>query len=556
MWLCFAALTAWSQDVHFTQQFDNDLYLNPALTGHGNKANRLIAQYRDQWRTVPVPFSSSFISYDRKIGIGDGGNILGLGGHLVYDRSGDGHLSTIKVSVSPAYTQSFKDDRFRLSVGFQAGVIHRFVDQDGLVFESQYDGTTVNDNSGEPLSGSVTRPDLGMGLHFGSALGDKRHKLEAGFSLYNMHEPNVSLVTNGTDPRPIRYNTYVTSEIFIGSNGWSVNPVFHFQRQEKLDNILPLVYAKKYVKREKRNSAFSFGAGYRIDDAAQMYFAYEIGDFKMGLTYDINTSAFNDATNTVGAGEILLKYEWERKKKEVVIEDVIDSTLVEDTTLVEEELPEEEIVEEVEEVIEETPEVSETETTEPEETIPPKPTILDEINNGIAIQLFFPNDYPDPRSWEQKTWTTYGDNYQAYIRLANEYYRKGGEEGNMIDFILTKVHAEYSRYQTLIKAITEALRDGKQVTVSIRGYTSPLANNAYNENLSKRRIMSVVNQMTQNNTLKYYLDQGQLTVEELPLGETRSDESVSDDLNDKKRSVYSEQAAFERRVEIEKVVVE
>ena len=539
-----------AQDVHYTQQFDNDIYLNPAQSGLGNKANRLVFQYRDQWRTVPVPFSSTFISYDRRL-MSKNSNVLGGGVQLLYDRSGDGHLSTIKASVSPAYTRMFKDDKLGLSIGVQVGMVHRFVDVDALIFESQYDGVDVNPGSGEALSGSVTALDLGAGLQFSAKIGDKEHEIKTGFSAYNLNEPNLSFVENGSDPRPMRYNAYITSEIFVGQK-WSLNPVFEYQRQEKLDNMLPILYAKRYLKEEKRN-AISFGGGYRVDDAAMIYVAYEIKDFKIGLNYDINTSSFNDATNSVGAGEILLKYEWERKKKEIV-EVVIDTVVVEDSVDIVEEIVEEEEEEEVVEV----PIVEEVEEEEVAEEVVevPEPTMLEDIANGINIKLFFPNDYPDPKSFSTTTKTTYEEIYRKYMRLSLDYYSKGGEEGNMYDFIDNSVIAEWKRFTKLMTEVRAALREGKSVTIDIRGYTSPIATGNYNLNLSKRRVQSIINQMNLREDMNEYLDNGQLKIIEQPYGETKANDQVSDDKSNVKKSIYSDKASFERRIEIEKVVIE
>ena len=56
-----------AQDPHFSQIQYNPLYLNPAFAGvtEYGKANRLTGLYRDQWRTLPVPYSTTTASYDR-----------------------------------------------------------------------------------------------------------------------------------------------------------------------------------------------------------------------------------------------------------------------------------------------------------------------------------------------------------------------------------------------------------------------------------------------------------------------------------------------------------
>jgi hypothetical protein len=52
--------------------------------------------------------------------------------------------------------------------------------------------------------------------------------------------------------------------------------------------------------------------------------------------------------------------------------------------------------------------------------------------------------------------------------------------------------------------------------------------------------------------LKPYLEQGQLIFSEAPFGETMA-APVSDDLSDERNSIYSVEAARERRVEVVEV---
>ncbi|MCB9047123.1 MAG: type IX secretion system membrane protein PorP/SprF [Chitinophagales bacterium] len=53
-----------AQDVHFTQFNAAPLILNPAFTGNFDGKMRASAIYRDQWRSVTVPFKTIAISVD------------------------------------------------------------------------------------------------------------------------------------------------------------------------------------------------------------------------------------------------------------------------------------------------------------------------------------------------------------------------------------------------------------------------------------------------------------------------------------------------------------
>ena len=98
----------------------------------------------------------------------------------------------------------------------------------------------------------------------------------------------------------------------------------------------------------------------------------------------------------------------------------------------------------------------------------------------------------------------------------------------------------------------------KKIKLQIRGYSSPLYDSKYNQNLSKRRISSFINYLNQykNNAFKKYFFSKTLEIEELPLGESASSESVSDDANNKQKSIYSLGAMMERKIEIVDVLLE
>ncbi len=74
---------------------------------------------------------------------------------------------------------------------------------------------------------------------------------------------------------------------------------------------------------------------------------------------------------------------------------------------------------------------------------------------------------------------------------------------------------------------------------------------------TQRRIQSVINFISiyQNAMFVKYLKSGQLSVSELPLGESKVLEITSDNPNNIKESVYGIDAMLERKVEIVKVII-
>ena len=54
-----------AQDLHFSQFNENPSLINPALTG-ANSVMRASAVYRDQWRTVTVPYKTYGVSFESR----------------------------------------------------------------------------------------------------------------------------------------------------------------------------------------------------------------------------------------------------------------------------------------------------------------------------------------------------------------------------------------------------------------------------------------------------------------------------------------------------------
>ena len=105
--------------------------------------------------------------------------------------------------------------------------------------------------------------------------------------------------------------------------------------------------------------------------------------------------------------------------------------------------------------------------------------------------------------------------------------------------------------------IKSALETEQQIELQIKGFASPLFTSDYNINLSKRRISSLLNYMHefQNGSITQYLKNEQLVITELPFGESVANKKVSDNPRNKKLSVYSVEAAMERKIEIVRVKV-
>ncbi|MGB3524561.1 MAG: hypothetical protein WBB32_01210 [Flavobacteriales bacterium] len=186
------------------------------------------------------------------------------------------------------------------------------------------------------------------------------------------------------------------------------------------------------------------------------------------------------------------------------------------------------------------------------------------LREKLPIRLYFHNDEPDPRSWDTTTTLDYAETYRSYSAQKPAYdsaWTATAAGSTAIDkFFSQQVDAGFSQLNDFIALLKQALDEGQQITLQVRGYASPLAKSDYNKNLSLRRIATLVHYLerTEDGALLPYLNgtaknDGKLTVIRSPFGKSTADASVSDRLDDLRNSVYSVGAAKERRIEIEEV---
>lgn len=184
------------------------------------------------------------------------------------------------------------------------------------------------------------------------------------------------------------------------------------------------------------------------------------------------------------------------------------------------------------------------------DTIPPEVNWVD----FEPLELYFHNDEPDCCTMKTTTNQTYKDAYISYFKLVDEYKNQNDSLNN---FFETTLKPNYNRLINLLGMLSLELDGGKKIELQIRGFASPLHKFEYNINLSQRRIQSMINYIStyHNTVLSKYLKTGQLSIVELPLGESNVSENTSDNPHDIKNSIYSLEAIKERKIEIVKVIL-
>ena len=150
--LACGAPAAFAQDVHFTQFEASPLIVNPAFTGGFNGEFRAAAVYRDQWRSVTVPFKTIAASVDAPI-VHDltHDDYLAAGLQVYSDKAGDGNLANFSTLASVAYHKFLGggqgDPTSALSVGLQGGYTQKSIDLSKLYFGDEFNNGVFNQGS-------------------------------------------------------------------------------------------------------------------------------------------------------------------------------------------------------------------------------------------------------------------------------------------------------------------------------------------------------------------------------------------------------------------------
>jgi hypothetical protein len=134
------------------------------------------------------------------------------------------------------------------------------------------------------------------------------------------------------------------------------------------------------------------------------------------------------------------------------------------------------------------------------------------------------------------------------------------KQRDLDDFFQNNVDKGANELISFTDMILQELKNGSVVTLTIKGFASPVAKTAYNVNLTKRRISSLTNYFNERNNgeFKEYIqgkskNGGKLIFAIVPFGEYTANQTTSDDIKNQSSSVFSKEAGIERKIQIENV---
>ena len=301
-----------AQDIHFSQFFNSPLNLNPALTGKFNGNTRVHANYRQQWRSVPVDYVSADVGVDFNFAKANKKNALGVGALINYDQAGDLNLDFTGINGFLSYAISISDSK-SITPGLNVSYAQRQYDLNAVRSGNQWNGVAFDPNISPEFVGAeqVSYFDVGLGLNY---RGQKhiRKFLDVGVGLYHLIQPEDSFgsTTGGDIDRPMRLTLYAMLNHQLSKNLDLLVNVMH-QRQEPYRETVLNAQGKLYLGKNL-DKALYLGLGYRLDDAWYPMIALEVGRLYGAFSYDFNISDFEVATDSRGGPELSLRYIFSR----------------------------------------------------------------------------------------------------------------------------------------------------------------------------------------------------------------------------------------------------
>ena len=181
---------------------------------------------------------------------------------------------------------------------------------------------------------------------------------------------------------------------------------------------------------------------------------------------------------------------------------------------------------------------------------------INAIKLDFPIRLYFDNDHPDPRSLKKTTDKKYDELAQKYL-LQDQSYRQEQQNDSLkaliSGFFKDSVESNYQRLNEFTEKLSWTMASGEhRLKITIKGSASPLAERRYNLILSERRIQSLKNYWLKwkDGRLEKFIDENKLVIEFIPAGEEEAAKGVSDNFLDRRKSIFSKEAALERKIEL------
>ncbi len=319
-------MISFGQDIHFSQITRATYQINPALTGTFLGNVKAEMNWKDQWQSV----NNTFRTYGASAEYSFGKNgftkktvFYAAGLHFFKDVSGDVDLGNTQVGMD--FSVLVKTTRSsRLSLGVQANSSRIGIDPTKMQWGSQYNGLNYDPAifNGEGYGfAPFSYGDVNAGLTWWYHKKDNNivafspNNARVGLAVYHINRPKYALLQQG-GKLPMRFVFH--SDILLPLHETLyLYPTLLYQYQNKQSELV-IGTLFKYVLRSASKFtshtsewSFSGGANVRITnvlDAIIPQFYFNVANFSVGLSYDVNVSKLHTYSKYRGGFELSLRF--------------------------------------------------------------------------------------------------------------------------------------------------------------------------------------------------------------------------------------------------------
>jgi type IX secretion system PorP/SprF family membrane protein len=319
---CVAASSLSAQDIHFSQFNETPQLLNPAATGVYSGYIRAIVNYKNQWQAMGNAFNTVAASCDMPLfDKNEKKAHIGAGINFFSDKAGDSNFGTTEANLClSAILPVSKESKFALGMSF--GGAQKKLTLAGMSWGNQYDGQgfntamASNEMAGDP---SISYFDLGAGVYYRWSKGktkfdrNEKHTFDIGVAYFHLNQPSLKFLTV---PEKLysKLVVNVVGHLDKPASKISFLPSAIYFQQGKAMEVTVGCAIRYRIKNETKitglitESALAVGLHYRVGDAIIPSVYYNMGDFYIGISYDVNVSSYNKVSKSKGGAEISLKY--------------------------------------------------------------------------------------------------------------------------------------------------------------------------------------------------------------------------------------------------------
>jgi type IX secretion system PorP/SprF family membrane protein len=314
------------QDIHFSQLNRATYQINPSLTGTFLGNVKAEMNWKDQWQSI----NNTFRTYGASAEYSFGKNgfkrktvFYATGLHFFKDVSGDVDLGNTQIGLD--FSILVKTTRSsRLSLGVQANSSRVGIDPSKMKWGSQYNGLNYDPAifNGEGFGfAPFSYGDVNAGLTWWYHKKDNNmvalsaSNARVGVAIYHINRPKYALFQKD-NKLPMRF-VFHSDVILPLHETLYLYPTLLFQYQNKQSELVfgtlfkyILRPASKFTSHTSERS-FSGGANVRITnviDAIIPQFYFNISNFSIGMSYDVNVSKLHTYSNFRGGFELSLRF--------------------------------------------------------------------------------------------------------------------------------------------------------------------------------------------------------------------------------------------------------